>query len=114
MLIATLLSYGKNIGSILSTQTQLISSGTFKDALDEKFEFIEDINFKSSKIHLIPNITVATMEVIDKFNYPVVPYGFKACGCACMLELGSYRIIAKDFNYDDSYFYRFDGLFTYD
>ena len=51
------------------------------------------------------------MESAAKSNYPVVPYwDYKDCGCACMLEKGSYEPIEGD----NEYFYKLDGLFTYD
>ena len=66
---------------------------------------------KGSNIHLLPNITVVSMESAAKSNYPVVPYwDYKDCGCACMLEKGSYEPIEGD----NEYFYKLDGLFTYD
>ena len=88
VLITALLSYGQGIGSIVYTQTQTISSGVVP-----VFKFVEDLNVNSSNIHLLPNISVVTKASSNISNYPIVPYNdFKSCGCACMLEQGSYKI----------------------
>ena len=93
VMITALLIYGQGIGSILDTQTQTVRTGASEEALRKKYNFIEDIHVNNSNTHVLPNITVVTKEYPNKSKYPVVNrFGSKACGCPCMLDLGSYEM----------------------
>ena len=60
VLIAAVLDYGQDIGSILNTQTETIRTGVSEEALRKKFKFVEDTNVNSSNIHYLAKFTVVT------------------------------------------------------